>query len=433
MSSRVPESPSTRASAPASGAWSGTQPLAAAPAPAPASMTRAGLALNLVGVVVVAYWAVVGQGAAPRPVVIGLAAVALAAWAVRSVLAATGRTGPARTGRRTGPGLAPGLAVVMVVAGSLAVEPTDAVLITPVIVGLVTLVADRAVPRLLGPGLALVAAVVTAVGSALGGRSPEFVLGVLAGIVLGIVLGVTRRQAAEAEAQRVELLHRGVEIEREQQRNALLADRARAARDIHDVLAHSLGGLVVQLDAVEALLEADRIDEATGRVGRARALAADGLAEARRAVSALREPTTSASASESTASTGVAGLLADHVELGGTVVADGVELVAALPAPHRAVATALVREALSNVRRHAPGETATIVVTPGRLLVSNPLAAAVSDSATDVGARAAAAPGAGHGLVGMCERVAALDDGSRIETRPRDGLFVVEVSWGSAT
>ena len=70
----------------------------------------------------------------------------------------------------------------------------------------------------------------------------------------------------------------------------LLAQRQSVARDIHDVLAHSLGGLVIQLDAVEALLESGDVDAARSRVADARALAASGLGEARRAVDALRDP-----------------------------------------------------------------------------------------------------------------------------------------------
>ncbi|WP_084700500.1 histidine kinase [Cryptosporangium arvum] len=62
------------------------------------------------------------------------------------------------------------------------------------------------------------------------------------------------------------------------------------ARDLHAVLARSPGGLVIQLDAGDALLESGRDAEARERVIAARGLAVDGLAEAGRAVTALREP-----------------------------------------------------------------------------------------------------------------------------------------------
>src|SRR5438067_2045253 len=74
---------------------------------------------------------------------------------------------------------------------------------------------------------------------------------------------------------------------RGQARAAALDERARIAREIHDVLAHSLGALAVQLDVAEALLD-DGAERAQVRehVSRARGLTVDGLAEARRAIAA---------------------------------------------------------------------------------------------------------------------------------------------------
>src|SRR6185312_3428342 len=105
------------------------------------------------------------------------------------------------------------------------------------------------------------------------------------GLIVAILVGVSRRQARTGVARERALLE-------ERARTAALAERSRIARDIHDVLAHSLGGLVLQLDAVDALLESGKTAEAAGRVKAARGLAADGLDEARRAVDALRDPDT---------------------------------------------------------------------------------------------------------------------------------------------
>ncbi len=157
-------------------------------------------------------------------------------------------------------------------------------MIVPVIVGIVLLGATLALPVWVGAVAAVVSLVVIALSATVLHASVQFVLGTSAGLLLGVLIGFSRRQFRVAEQRSREALA-------EQQRAALLADRSRAARDIHDVLAHSLGGLVLQLDAVEALLEAGRVDEATRRAGEARTLAADGLAEARRAVHALRDDT----------------------------------------------------------------------------------------------------------------------------------------------
>ena len=184
--------------------------------------------------------------------------------------------------------------------------------------------------------------------------------------MLGVLVGFSRRQVRLAELQ-------ARQAERDQQRAELLADRSRAARDVHDVLAHSLGGLVLQLDAVEALLEAGRVEDATRRAADARTLAVDGLAEARRAVRALREDDpapprpTCRSRTEppgrrraGTAATGLAPLVDAHRSFGGELHVDGDLTLAALDPAHRAAVVAATREALSNARRHAPGRPVTL-------------------------------------------------------------------------
>src|SRR6185437_11420994 len=71
--------------------------------------------------------------------------------------------------------------------------------------------------------------------------------------------------------------------------SAALAERARIAREIHDVLAHSLSAQLVHLEAARLQIErgADR-EQILERVVAARGMARDGLAETRQALSALR-------------------------------------------------------------------------------------------------------------------------------------------------
>lgn len=85
-------------------------------------------------------------------------------------------------------------------------------------------------------------------------------------------------------------LQRLFEINRaaeEQQRNAIVAERTRFARDIHDTLAQGFTGIMMQLNAAEQRLPADSTD-ARGHIEKARQLASESLEEARRSVSALR-------------------------------------------------------------------------------------------------------------------------------------------------
>ncbi len=333
-----------------------------------------------------------------------LGALALAAWAAREF---------ARPQR-----LALAGAVGMIAAGSLVVVPTGSLMIVPVIVGVVSLGVAPRLPVWAGSVAALAAVVVVAVTATTAGVSVQFVLGTAGGLLLGVLVGFSRRQFRIAE-------ERSREAEREQQRAVLLADRARAARDVHDVLAHSLGGLVLQLDAVEALLEAGRVDDATRRVGEARTLAADGLAEARRAVRTLREdpaPGTDAAADEPVvaeagrasrpADDGLVALVAAHRSFGGTVTTHGDATLGDLDAAHRAAVVQVVREALSNARRHAPGRPVSLSVdrdgSAVSVTVTNPLA------------------DPGQGLRGMRERIAELGDAT-VEAGRTDDAFVVAV------
>src|SRR5690242_21422817 len=95
-----------------------------------------------------------------------------------------------------------------------------------------------------------------------------------------------RVQEAQAEQLLIELEEsRGAEL-----RAAALAERQRLARDMHDVLAHSLSGLLLQLEGARLLALASPADERlAGTIDRAHELARSGLDEARRAIGMLRD------------------------------------------------------------------------------------------------------------------------------------------------
>ncbi|SOC89175.1 Signal transduction histidine kinase [Curtobacterium sp. 314Chir4.1] len=365
--------------------------------------------LNALGIAIVAFFFVRNGVLLGLPVWVWvLGSVALAGWVLREF----GRS----------PRLVATAGVVMVAAGSVTVVPTDSLMIVPVIVGIVLIGAHLRVPVWAASVTALAAIVVVAVTATVEHASLQFVLGTSGGMLLGVLIGFSRRQFRVAA-------ERAREAEREQQRAQLLADRSRAARDIHDVLAHSLGGLVLQLDAVEALLEAGRVEDATTRAGEARTLAADGLAEARRAVRALREdadtdaePATSTTAPDTTEPSrasrpttdpgaGLTALVDAHRSFGGEVVTQGDETLADLDAAHRAAVVQVVREALSNARRHAPGRPVSLsVIRDGDavdVVIANPLARG------------------GHGLLGMRERFQELGSSATVEAERSDDEFVV--------
>ncbi len=95
-----------------------------------------------------------------------------------------------------------------------------------------------------------------------------------------------RVQEAQTERLLIELEEsRGAEL-----RAAALAERQRLARDMHDVLAHSLSGLLLQLEGARLLALASPADQRlAGTIDRAHELAKNGLDEARRAIGMLRD------------------------------------------------------------------------------------------------------------------------------------------------
>jgi signal transduction histidine kinase len=106
---------------------------------------------------------------------------------------------------------------------------------------------------------------------------------------------ISRDRASAAQARAEQLLAQLRDAQAAQAEAVALAERARLAREIHDILAHALSGLVLALDTAELLgrrQDADTaaIDRMLEQIARAQRIARDGLADTRRAVSALRGP-----------------------------------------------------------------------------------------------------------------------------------------------
>jgi signal transduction histidine kinase len=109
---------------------------------------------------------------------------------------------------------------------------------------------------------------------------------VLSGLAIGRNWGAYRVQAEQAAA----LLAQRDRLQAEQRRADLFDERARIAREIHDVLAHSLGALGIQIQAARLVVHTDA-DQASELLAAAQQMAAEGLVETRRAVQALRADT----------------------------------------------------------------------------------------------------------------------------------------------
>ncbi|WP_406198268.1 sensor histidine kinase [Kitasatospora sp. NBC_01560] len=239
----------------------------------------------------------------------------------------------------------------------------------------------------------------------------------LTGAVL--VLGGALRERAEAQRLLAEQEHIS---EAERERRTLLEERARIARELHDVVAHHMSVIAVQAASAPYRipgLPTAAVEEFTAVAGTAR----ESLAEMRRLLGVLRSEESGA---ETAPQPGV-GQLAQLVETVGRAgvpaeLAAPPELAGTLPPAVDLSVYRIVQEALANVVRHAPGAQAwvSLAVDDRRLLVT------VVNGAPPARAESleASAEGTGHGLVGMRERVRLLD--GRLDTGPLpDGGFKV--------
>ncbi len=218
-----------------------------------------------------------------------------------------------------------------------------------------------------------------------------------------LLLGVVRRDSARRAQEREQSLVADARARAEHARADAIAERARIARDVHDVLAHSLSALAVQLQGARLMAQRDGAAADTiAQIERAQRLATEGLTEARRAVRTLRE----GPASRTDVAEGLRELVAEHP--GATADVDDVGEL-----DPRAGETVLrvAQEALSNVRKHAPEATVRV-----RLHRDGDGTAL---EVVDVAGHAPPPPdGAGYGLVGMAERAELVD--ATLEAGPTD-------------
>ncbi|MEV4808457.1 sensor histidine kinase [Micromonospora avicenniae] len=198
-------------------------------------------------------------------------------------------------------------------------------------------------------------------------------------------------------------------------RQAATEERLRVARELHDVVAHTMSLIVVKAAVANHVADADpgeardalRVIERTGRTA---------LTDIRRVLGALRE------GAEYAPAPGIGELpeLADRAAIGGVDVRldvrQDVADVSAVPESVGLAAYRIVQEAVTNVVKHAApaGCRATVVVQPGEVRVE----------VVDDGRRPVRMSGHGHGLTGMRERVALHGGDFSAGPRPGGGFAV---------
>jgi signal transduction histidine kinase len=223
---------------------------------------------------------------------------------------------------------------------------------------------------------------------------------------IGFTLGRKFEEADEAR-------ERAVRAEREREERARIAvaeERARIARELHDVVGHSVSVMTVQASGVRRLLRPDQerereallVVERTGR---------EALAEMRRMVGVLRRPEEAPALAPQPSLEHLDRLVEQAREAGLQVDLRIEGKAFELPAGVDLTAYRLVQEGLTNAIKHAQAKRAEVVVqySDGEVEVT------VSDDGRGVGT----GDGGGHGLVGMRERVSVY--GGDLDAGPKPG------------
>jgi signal transduction histidine kinase len=347
---------------------------------------RAGGAV-LIGVATFGYSAAAGRDLIIEAVAFAIGAIVVAYWLVTDLR-------PQHRQRR----VLAGALIVMAAASAFASTGTHG----GPLIGLAFMAAIGA-----GAGSSLLTGCVTTAIALVGVEAGALVTGASATSALGFPLllivafvsgrnrAAYRRQAEQSAA----LVTQMEQLRAEQRRAAVLDERTRIAREIHDVLAHSLGALGIQLQAVGALLaeQGDTV-RALSLLDQAQRIAKDGLVETRRAVHALRSDSTGLDEQ-------LAALVDTHRIQHQARVRFG---VGGQPRPLPPEATvALIRtaqEALVNATKHAPLQPVDIGLQyredEVQMIISNPL-----PSGSPGPGIAFATVNGGFGLTGMRERL----------------------------
>ncbi|HLR57583.1 MAG TPA: sensor histidine kinase [Beutenbergiaceae bacterium] len=256
-----------------------------------------------------------------------------------------------------------------------------------------------------------------------GGLESAIVGGVLFLLAAMLVLlswgaGLLRRSRLE---QRESLRERALRLERERDQQAQIAtvaERNRIAREMHDIVAHSLSVVVAQADGGRYAAAADP-EAATRALETIAETSRAALADMRRILGVLRDENgetadlipqpADADIDALIGQVKTAGLNVSHVTLGAP---------RALPPGAGVALYRIVQESLTNILKHGGPEAAAIVTTEWK---TDGLTISIDD---DGRGAAAKSDGAGHGLVGMRERAAMLGGSLAAGPKPGGGFRV---------
>jgi signal transduction histidine kinase len=245
--------------------------------------------------------------------------------------------------------------------------------------------------------------------------------------VITVALTVAIDAARGRRGARQQLAVESAHVEREQAHRAVLEERARIARELHDVVAHHMSLIAVQAET--ARYRIDEVPDAVGaEFGAISDAARDALSDMRRLLGVLRNDEAAARAPQPQIEQ-IAELI-DTARNAGVPVEYSLDgAVDAVPPAVGVCAYRIVQEALSNATRHAPGAIVSVHIHRDRdavrLTITNgpggPIALLSEDQ------------GPGHGLTGMRERAVLLGGALTAEPLRAGGFSVTAVLPLTAT
>lgn len=214
---------------------------------------------------------------------------------------------------------------------------------------------------------------------------------------IGRLVRLRTAQAVRAEVQVERLRH----DQAERARAVAVAERARIARELHDVIAHSVSVMVVQAGAAEQVLRGDPA-AAERALGAVQSTGRQAIGELGQLLGVLREGGAELGLAPQPTLAELPALVADTESAGVPVTLTTAGIPRALPAGIELAVYRIVQEALTNTRKHAGGQARADVrldYRPDEIVVE------ISDDGHSVMGAQRGADGTGHGLVGMRERI----------------------------
>ncbi|KUL28926.1 hypothetical protein ADL15_30240 [Actinoplanes awajinensis subsp. mycoplanecinus] len=230
-------------------------------------------------------------------------------------------------------------------------------------------------------------------------------LAMMAGaFALGLVMRRQRHETARAERAR-----------EEHAAEAVAAERARIARDLHDVVAHAISVIVLQARGGRRMLAVDP-DQSRAAFDAVELLAGQAMTDMRRMLGLARTPGAGADLAPQPSLRHLDALIDGLSRPGLRLVTDVTGDLAGVPPGVDVAGYRIVQESLTNVLRHAGASTASVAVrvSPERLEIE----------VADDGAGSAGPSATGFGLVGMRERVSLYHGTFDAGNDPRGGFRV---------